>query len=98
MLELKSRWDSATDREKWAARGATFVTKLKATKAVWFPPDAGEIGDKASTSATKATKRATKKSTGATKKTASSARKSTGAARKATSGTKKATGTAKKSA
>ncbi|HEX5086827.1 MAG TPA: hypothetical protein VFV89_03400 [Nocardioides sp.] len=98
MLELKSRWDSATDRGKWAARGATFVAKLKATKAVWLPPDAGEIGDKASTSATKTAKGATKKSTSAAKKSTGAGRKSTSAAKKSTSSSKKATSTAKKSA
>ena len=38
MIEIKSGWKSVTDRERWAARGASFVAKAKATKAVWFPP------------------------------------------------------------
>ena len=77
MIEIKSRLKSVTDREKWAARGASFVAKAKATKVVWFPPEPVETGKKAASTAKKATKRATKKTTGA--------------ARKATNGTKKVT-------
>ena len=84
MIEIKSRWKSVTDREKWAARGASFVAKAKATKVVWFPPKPVETGKKAASTAKKATKRATKKTTGAAKKT-------TGAAKKATNSTKKVT-------
>ena len=69
MIEIKSRWESVTDREKWAARGASFVAKAKATKVVWFPPKPAETGKKAASTAKKATKRATKKTTGAAKKT-----------------------------
>lgn len=65
MIEIKSGWKSATDREKWAARGASFVAKAKATKVVWFPPEPVETGKKAAST----TKRATKKTTGAAKKT-----------------------------
>ena len=82
MIEIKSRLKSVTDREKWAARGASFVAKAKATKVVWFPPKPVETGKKAASTAKKATKRATKKTTGAAKKT-------TGAAKKTTNGTKK---------
>ena len=84
MIEIKSRWKGVTDREKWAARGASFVAKAKATKVVWFPPEPVETGKKAASTAKKATKRATKKTTGAAKKT-------TGAAKKATNGTKNVT-------
>ncbi len=84
MSEIKSRWKSVADREKWAARGASFVAKAKATKVVWFPPKPVETGKKAASTAKKATKGATKKTTGA-------AKKSTGAAKQATKGTKKAT-------
>ena len=82
MIEIKSRWDSVADRQKWAARGASFVAKAKATKTVWFPPKPVETGEKAASTTKRATKRATKKTTGAAKKTA-------GAAKKATSSTKK---------
>ena len=68
MVEIKSRWESATDRDKWAARGASFVAKAKATKAVWFPPEPVETGKKAASTAKKGTKRTTKKATGAAKK------------------------------
>jgi hypothetical protein len=84
MIEIKSRWESVTDREKWAARGASFVAKAKATKVVWFPPKPVETGKKAASTAKKATKRATTKTTGAAKNT-------TGAAKKTTDGTKNAT-------
>ena len=47
MIEIKSRWKSVTDNEKWAARGASFVAKVKATKMVWFPPRPGDTGKKA---------------------------------------------------
>ena len=73
MSAFKSRWQSISDREKWAARGATFVVKAKATKAVWLPPKPVETGTKATSRAEKATKQvadeATKKTTGAAKKT-----------------------------
>ena len=82
MIDIKSRLKSVTDREKWAARGASFVAKAKATKVVWFPPEPVETGKKAASTAKKATKRATKKTTGA-------AKKATGAAKKTTKGTKK---------
>lgn len=77
MSEIKNRWKSVADREKWAARGASFVAKAKATKAVWFPPEPVETGRKAASTAKKPTKRATKKTAGA--------------AKKATKGTKKVT-------
>lgn len=85
MSEIKSRWKRVTDREKWAARGASFVAKTKATKVVWFPPKPVETGKKAAAT----TKKATKKATGAAKKT------TTGAAKKTTNSTKKATNPAR---
>ena len=84
MIDVKSRWKGITDTEKWAARGASFVAKTKATKEVWFPPQPVETGKKAAATAKKATKKATKKTTGAAKKT-------TGAAKKTTKSTKKVT-------
>jgi len=77
MLELKSRWKSVTDREKWAARGASFMAKVKATKVVWFPPAPVETAKKGTSSGKKAAKRATKKSTAAAKKPTAAAKKST---------------------
>ena len=65
MTDFKSAWKGATNREHWAARGATFVAKVKATKAVWFPPQPAETGKKAASGARKTTKRASKKTTGA---------------------------------
>jgi len=69
MIEIKGRWKSVTDREKWAARSASFVAKAKATKVVWFPPRPVETGTAAASTAKKATKRATRKTTGVAKKT-----------------------------
>ena len=86
MIEIKSQWNSVTDREKWATRGAAFVGKVKATKVVWFPPKPAETGKKAASTAKKATKKTTKKTTGAAKK---ATKKTTGATKKATAGTKK---------
>lgn len=86
MIEIRNRVKGVADRETWAAGGASFVAKLKATKAVWFPPKPVETGKKAASSATKATKKTANKST---RKTTGAARKTTGAAKKATG--KKAT-------
>lgn len=79
MTEIKSQWKSVTDRERWAARGASFVAKARATKVVWFPPKPVETGKKAASTAKKATKKTTK---GATKKTTGAAKKTAGAAKK----------------
>jgi hypothetical protein len=79
MIDIKSRVQSVTDREKWAARGASFVAKAKATKAVWFPPEPVETGKKTTK---RATKRATKKATGAAKKTTSGAKNVTNPVRR----------------
>ena len=79
MSEINSRWQDVTDRAKWAARGASFAAKVKATKQVWFPPGPVETGEKtastgkratktAKTATKKATKTATKKATRAAKK------------------------------
>ena len=83
MIDIRSPWKSATDRGKWAARGASFVVKVKATKAVWFPPKPEQTGKKT----TGAAKKTTKKTTGAAKKTG---KKTTGTAKK-TAGTAKNT-------
>jgi hypothetical protein len=71
MLDIASRWNGVTDRERWAARGASFVAKLKATKVVWFPPEPVETGKKTAATAKKTTKRATKKTAAAAKKSTS---------------------------
>lgn len=88
MIDLKSPLKNATDRKAWEARGATFVAKVKATKAVWFPPGPVDTGTKAASTAKKATRKTAKKTTG----------KATAAAKKSSGGTKKATGAAKKTA
>ena len=77
MIDIKSGWKSVTDRERWAARGASFVAKAKATKVVWFPPKPADSGKKAASTA----KKTTKSATGTTKKTT---KKATGAAAKKT--------------
>jgi hypothetical protein len=89
MSEIKSRLKGVADKEKWAARGASFVGKAKATKAVWFPPKPVETGKKAAATAKGQTARATKKSTGAAKKSTGTAKKQTGAAKKSTTGATK---------
>jgi hypothetical protein len=91
MMELKGRLDQVADREKWAARGASFVAKLKATKLVWFPPRPVEDGTAAVTAAKKTTARAAKKSTSAARKTANGTSKRTSGAAKKTSGAAKKT-------
>lgn len=53
MIEIKNRWKSATEKRKWAARGASFVAKVKATKVVWFPPKPVENGEKTAATAKK---------------------------------------------
>lgn len=82
MIPLKNQLESVTDRQMWAARGASFMAKLKATKAVWFAGPEKNVKNAAATA-----KKAAKKSTGGGK---NAAKKSTGAAKKAGSGTKKA--------
>ena len=77
MIDVKSGFKSVSDKDRWADRGASLVAKLKATKAVWFPPEPVKSGKKATSTA----KRATKKS----------ARKATAAAGKTTGGTKRVT-------
>jgi K+-sensing histidine kinase KdpD len=74
-MDINSRLKSVTDREKWAARGASFVAKLKATKVVWFPPEPAKAGKKTAAAAKKSTKRVTKKTTSAAKKTSTGATK-----------------------
>jgi hypothetical protein len=85
MIEIRSRWKSVADKEKWAARGASFAAKAKATKVVWFPPKPVETGKKTASSSKKATRGAAKKTTGAAKRTAQ------GTTKRATGGAKKAT-------
>jgi len=77
MIESKSRWKRVADKQKWAARGASFMAKVKATKLVWFPPKLEEAGKKTASRAKKATENPTKKTTGAAKKTTNSTKKVT---------------------
>jgi len=81
MLDIKSGLRNITDRQRWAARGASLVAKTRATKAVWFPPKPDETGKKAVSSATKASKRTTRKTTSAAKKTARGTKKPAAMAR-----------------
>jgi len=78
MVEITSHWNDVTDKEKWATRRASFVAKLSATKAVWFPPKPEATAKKAGATAKKATKRATRKTTSGAKKRATAAKKATG--------------------
>lgn len=86
MSQIKDRWTSATDRGKWAARGSSFTAKLKATKAVWFPPEPVKTGEKAASAAKNGAKKTSKKTGsktgGAAKKTARAGKKTTGTATK----------------
>ena len=77
-MDINSRVKSVTDRGKWSERGASFVTKVKATKAVWFPPKPVETSKKAASTAKKTTKRAAKKTTGAAKKSTAAAKSTKG--------------------
>ena len=81
MIEIKSQLKGVTDREKWAARGASFMAKVKATKVVWFPPEPAKAGKKTTAAAKKSTKRVTKKTTSAAKKTSAGAAKAKSPAR-----------------
>ena len=80
MIEIMSPLKSVRDKEKWAARGASFVAKAKATKVVWFPPKPVETGKKAASTAKKATTGATEKMTGAGKKMTGAGKKPTNSA------------------
>jgi len=105
MIGIRNGLGSVTDRKQWGARGASFVAKVKATKAVWFPPEPVETGKKVAATAQKTAQKTAKKTTGTAKKaTGSATKKSTGAAKKTTKSTatrangvtKKATGATKK--
>lgn len=72
MTQSQSRLKRVVERERWPARGATFVPKAQATKVVWFPPKPVDTGVEAVSTAKKVTG-------GATRKTSGAARKSTGA-------------------
>jgi hypothetical protein len=82
MIELKSGLKSVTDREQWASRGASFVAKVEATKAVWFPPKPEETGRQAASTAKKTAKKATKKSTAAARKSTNRTRNVTNPVRR----------------
>ena len=94
MIDLKNRWKSATDQAAWNARGATFVAKVQATKAVWFPPGPTDTGKKTVAAAKKTTKGAARKTSGAAKKTTGTARKKSVAA-KSNGGAKKVSASAR---
>ena len=81
MIDVTSRVKSVTDREQWAARGATFLAKVRATKAVWFPPAPVKSGTKAATTAKKTTKKAAGKTAGTARKTAGRAKRAASASK-----------------
>ncbi|MFC7496514.1 MULTISPECIES: hypothetical protein [unclassified Nocardioides] len=86
MFDIKNRLKGVTNREMWAARGASLVGKVKATKTVWFPPEPVATGTKAGTVAAKKASGSARKTA---KKTTGTARKSAGAAAKTGSATRK---------
>ena len=96
MTQIQSRLKSVVDRERWLARGATFVAKARATKVVWFPPRPVDTGVEAASTAKKVTGGATKKTIGAAKKASGAAKKASGAAKKTGGAAKKTGGAAKK--
>ncbi len=77
MIELKSGLRSVTDKEQWAERGASFVAKVKGTKAVWFPPEPAKTGKQVASTTKKATKKPTRKTTAAARKSAAGAKRVT---------------------
>jgi len=79
MAEIKGRLQGVVDKEKWAARGGSFMAKVKATKMVWFPPEPVATGKKAASKAKRTTKRAAKKTAGAATKRPAAAKTTTGA-------------------
>jgi hypothetical protein len=102
----EARWKSVSNRAKWAARGASFVAKVKATKVVWFPPKPVETAKRAASTAedetirtAKTTRGALQGTTGTAKKAASTAEDETIRTAKTTKGAlQRTTGTAKKAA
>ena len=74
MIGIEKQVKSATDKEMWTARGASFVAKVKATRVVWFPPRPEKTGKRATSAATRT----------ARKTTSGTARKATGGSKRAT--------------
>jgi hypothetical protein len=65
-MDIKSRWDSVTAPATWRARGGSFVAKVHATRAIWFPAQEAKSAPKkvaktASRTARKTTRTASKK-------------------------------------
>jgi hypothetical protein len=81
VLDIKDSLRKVTDRQRWSARSASFVAKAKATKAVWFPPNPGDTGKKAASTAKKASKGTAGRATRAAKKKTASSTKKAAAAR-----------------
>jgi hypothetical protein len=63
MIEVKSLWAHVADRPRWAVRGAAFIAKVKATKAIWLPPRPSATAQKSVATAKKAAKKTTRKTT-----------------------------------
>lgn len=70
-MDLRSGLSGVTDRAAWQGRGASFIAKLKATKAVWLPPKPEGTAKKSASAAKKTTKKAAKKTTRTAKRTTS---------------------------
>ena len=82
MIDMTTRIKSVTDREKWAARGASVLAKAKATKQVWFPPEPEKAAKKTASTARKTTRKRAAAAKGTTKKVGSPvARKKASAAK-----------------
>jgi hypothetical protein len=73
-MDLNTQLRELGDRAAWAQRGASFMTKLRATKAVWFPPQPAKTGRKAAATVEKGTKRSAKKTTRTAKKATAAAK------------------------
>jgi hypothetical protein len=93
MIDIQHGLKQVASRERWAARGASFMVKVKATKAVWFPPEPAKSGQSATK---KAAGKPASKTSGAVKKAAGGTKKKTGAAK--TAAKKTSTGKTSKSA
>lgn len=65
MADIKSRLNSIADKNMWAARGATFMAKAKATKAVWFPPRPEQAAEATAATVGQATADKAEQTTGA---------------------------------
>jgi hypothetical protein len=75
MSQVISGLKRVTAKPNWAGRGASFMAKVKATKAVWLPPKPTKTGKQAASTAKKTARKTTGKSAAAVKKSTGRARK-----------------------